>query len=168
MIETTKYNFFYFDLEETIINEYIEDERFINIKQILRFIGENNIDSIGIFSFVMQNSVLINHFTDDLQYNTSLKQKIEDVFGIRIHQNVILSDLIKVSSKLRRLDTISYRDYFQHYSKQQAFIDFVRGKIKYSKEKDSTYTLLDDMVENVILYYPDSNVYIKLINVNTI
>lgn len=177
VIHDTRFNFIFFDLEETLIDTYVDmstmtpvnsNIRFVNVESITNFIQKNNVDSANIFSFAMQNQSLVNHFDDDLHYKVSVRSKIESKFGIKINRNISLSDMIKMSSKIRHVDTISHRDYFTHYSKQQAFIDMVRYKIKYSNETDATFTLVDDMVENVIIYYPTAHVCIKLINVNTL
>ena len=164
----TKYTSFYFDLEDTIIDTYIKDERIVNSEKVKKFISENKITNVSIFSFVMQDASLIGHFDDDLHYNKSLRQKLEEHFDIKINGVPSLAEMIRYSSKLRRMDTISMRNYFDFFSKERAFIDMVKHHMKFRKETDIKYILIDDMVDTQMIEFgiPDKKVYAYLINVN--
>ena len=93
------------------------------------FLTEHNVTAVNIFSFVMQNSQLISHFDDDLHYNKSLRQKLQDEFGVLISEIPTVPEIIKWSSKLRHMNTISMNDYFDYFSKERGFIEMVKYNI---------------------------------------
>lgn len=141
----------FFDLEETLINDF--EEGFIrNLNPIKIFLENNNIKEINIFSFAIWND-------DDLEtFDKWHRKGIEDNFDIIIKDVFTVENIAKEILKLTGL-SLEVTEVITMFGKEKSFMDFVKSK-NFSKS-----VLVDDMIETGLFLRKNS---CKFINVEDV
>ena len=153
----------FFDLEETVIDSFMDDERFINLAQMRNFIKDRNIKKVEIFSRALWEEKERDHFNRRIRKNFPIVLNIE-VIG----KPIINPELMKMITKQKRISTMSRGDFFDFFGKQDSFMLMVEYLIDYKQCKDTHFVLVDDMVKTMNVEYVHRNVTVEIINVRDI
>jgi hypothetical protein len=152
----------FLDLEDTVITNW-RDQYYTNVQKVRTWLIENEIKEVGIFSFAIYDDA------DKTIFEKQLKVGLTDVFGIRITTWPSVLEMMDI-------DTRHTGDYWRNESsigtavtefinlrgKTQAFINFANEQFPDAK----SIALLDDVVKNTIITYPDEQRTIHLVNVD--
>lgn len=147
----------FFDLEETLINEW--GEFFIvNEKKVSKFIKTlpNNTE-FGLFSFAVYNQKDLDLF------NKEHKDFIQNVFGFKFDDNLLFTveDIISNIKKIKKTLKFDFKDFFDFFDKESSF----SLMSKLNEFKNCHLILVDDLVNNIELFNKDLNVKVTFINV---
>ena len=153
----------FFDLEDTVIDSFMDNEIFINIHQLKKFIKDRNISGVEIFSKAMWTKKERFHFNEKIRKNFTTILGI-DVIG----SPIINSELIRMICKLKHINTMTDMNFFNFFSKQDSFILMVEFLIDYKNCKDTHFILVDDMVKTMNIEFVHKNVMIEIINIRDI
>ena len=135
----------FFDLEETVIDEF-SFSRIVNKRKVSKAIASYKGSTFGIFSFAVyvdqdretvKDSIipLLEDNFDDLKFDKSFIPTIQDIVSaIRKEKNFTKQ-------------TFSDFEVFQFFSKQEAFLMFVKQMIK-NESPFKRFVLFDDMVDD--------------------
>ena len=138
----------WFDLEETIIDNFDKLPCIVNedkIKEILNTIPH---DRIGIFSFALWSE------DDRKRFNCLIKPFLEHHFNIVIDPSLvpIKPELFASISSHRNAKTglcMDMMDFGDFWGKEQTFMEWIRI------EHTGTHILVDDLVENCSMTFPN-------------
>ncbi len=149
---------FYFDLEETLINSFYNPV-FCNQDKIEKFIKDNDIKEIGIFS------AAIFDIRDKGYFIEYIKEGIEKRYNIKIIDNRIIM-LHQVSEMFMEDLAISMdvSEMLSLYTKAGAFYHYCNFVYK----KDNHCILLDDVFDNMILINHNKKLTVEVVNVKEI
>lgn len=157
-------NKLFLDLEDTIITPVVEgwhNTELINIEKINKFISENEIESISLFSFAVWNQEELALFK---QHTLPL---IEDAIGQKIWRMPTVDDDIIPSCCTQKgvhPSRVDFSEMSNFWSKDLAFILCMKEWFK--KSRDIRCILLDDMVEDQALHFPRNNLHLTLLNID--
>lgn len=147
--------FVFFDLEETLIDEW-NSFSLINIPKIQKLLKTfPSKTTFGLFSYAVHNQ-------RDMDKFLSEKEFIENNFGFLFDKDFLytVEELNGIFSKLSKTkSTIS--DFFDFYKKENAFLLFSKLEIFHN----SHIILVDDMVRDCEMFFPKTNTKVTLINV---
>lgn len=128
----------FIDLEQTVIDDWWSATP-INLHLRSELSGKDVI----IFSFALLN------LQDKIEFNKRIKPEIEQVFGCKIIDAVLMSDVTKeIALKFNNLhffDVVDEIDYRNTLGKQDLFLRYCQ------KFSDSAIFLFDDMVDNIVV-----------------
>jgi hypothetical protein len=142
----------YFDLEETVINNWF-DCNLVNVHKVRSFIKHNNIEEIRIFSFAINNQADLDHF------DKIMRSWLEQMFNIKIGHVIIEQEVTKTIVDKYRVD---FAEVHSILNKQFCFIEYAT-----QNHSNEHVVLLDDQVSNLTIHNKDLNLKIDLINVNS-
>ncbi len=155
---------YYFDLEDTMIDTFMGNERFINIPYIKNFIKKYEIKEIHIFSRAIYGEKERKHF----KYN--ILPRIESEFGVKVNTNILTNERLKrIICKNLKINMMSDLDFFNFFGKQDSFFHLVRFMIN-EDIKNESFILIDDMVDdiNASFFKFGCNILMKTINIRTL
>lgn len=144
---------FYFDLEETVIESWT-DPILVNKTTIERFIEENGIKDVHIFSAAIWND------RDKHIFERDLKSWLERVFNINIVSWPSMEDAMKETCwKGTIFENVT--EFLCMLGKKRAFEDWCKMK----HHRDSHCILLDDSFEDEVLTNRVHNTIIEVVNI---
>jgi len=153
----------FFDLEDTVIDSFMNDERFINVVQMKNFIKDRNITEVEIFSRALWEKKERIHFDKRVRKNFPI------VLGIEVIGNPVINpELIRMICKLKHINTMSNGDFFDFFGKQDSFMLMVEFLIDYKNCRDTHFILVDDMVKTMNIEFVHRNVTVETINIRDI
>jgi|LakMenEpi03Aug12_release.lakeMendotaPanAssembly.Ray.scaffolds.fasta_scaffold123664_6 hypothetical protein len=143
----------FLDLEDTIVDNW-DDFLFIpsNCEKIKTYIKEHKITDITVFSFAIDDE------DDVITFVKQHQEEVERILDVKINH---VMPLTEVTDLLYRGLNLSKYD-IKSFGKQAIFLNF----IDYIIVDNTTYILIDDMVDNLTITYHDSNNTVKLTNIN--
>lgn len=146
----------FLDLEGTIIDSW--DNRVpVNLSKIKSFLEQNNIKEVNIFSFAIHNEDDLTEFCRD-----DFKGWLEEILNVKIVSHPTVEDMCKAVLQHVGINW-STHELISVWTKLRSFQDFCQACFK-----DSSCTLIDDVVPNMTQVFHDINLVIKTINVDTI
>jgi hypothetical protein len=161
----------FLDLEDTIIEPVTDgwhNTRLKNVEKVRRVISEVKPHQIHIFSFAIWDLRQLGLF------ETSLTRKmIEDALSIRLASiPTVDDDIIPVCTNVRKIacETVDFQEMSAFWGKEGAFRLNCLHVFKNAKEDGNEIEaiLLDDDVRNENIEFPDLNLRIRLINIDTL
>lgn len=153
----------FLDLEDTVIDTFMDNERFIHVTEMRNFLKSRNIKEVEIFSRAIWTKKEKDHF------NKLLKRHFPDILGVEVVGDVpTVQDLIKMISKNKKLSLMSRNDFWDFFDKYDSFYQMVLFFIKFKQIKNTEFILIDDMVLDHKIEFVQFNVSIETINIKTI
>ena len=151
----------YFDLEETIINEFnVYGYDMVNVEKIKKIISDNNISDIIIFSFAIHDE------KDKADFVQCFKTPIEQAFHVTVNDKVdSIMDMSKIFTKNHRMSTMSKSDFFDFINKERMMIEYVQYMIKFNGMKNTRIIFVDDVIPDADYIFKTPNVKIEFINI---
>ncbi len=142
------------DLEETIINNWNDGLFLGHVHKIKKWLDDNEIKEINIWSFAIWND------KDILDFESHLKKQIELALGRPIVLYPSVEQMQKLVYQYEHTEYDSVWEFMQLNRKNWSFIKYCLGH-----HKDCKCILIDDAVPNQTLVDHDINLTIRLINV---
>lgn len=127
----------YLDLEGTIIKSW-HNPVFINIRKIRKYLRENNVKEIGIYSFAIYDDA------DRNEFNASMKDSIENLLNVKVIKVLTVDEIQKIICSSDNMHNFLTMDLGKYLS----FLKYCMVK-----HKGRVATLIDDAV-------PDSKVFV--------
>lgn len=149
------------DLEETIITSWNNFLNFtpnsiINENKIRKFLVDNNIKEINIFSAAIWNE------DDKKVFNNDIKPILENILNIKINEFPSLDDLRTKDHYNRRIRWFNNSDFIEVNCKFISFLNFLRFE-----KKSNHHILIDDCVQNIKIEV-EKHLIIETININSL
>lgn len=143
----------FFDLEETIILSW-NDPVLVNKDRVTRFIEENSIKEITIFSAAIWNDEDKSHF------HSFLKPWLEDVFKVSIVDVISMTD-VWVGTSLTNIYIENIQELLSLFGKRRMFEVWC---LEHSKA-NTHCVLLDDAFGNTLFINKDLQVSVETVDV---
>jgi hypothetical protein len=149
----------FFDLEGTVIDD-IDNQNIVNdIPTIRKWLEGENVLSIGIFSFAIDNKEERDTFMRQFTRRT-----LESLLKVDIGRVVTTEDAMAAAvSRNRTVRFEGLWEFKQLWGKERGFIDFA-----FQNFTNAEVVLLDDMVTDQVVFFPRKSLTIRLVNVNTL
>lgn len=158
------------DLEDTVITPVVNgwfNIQLINIEKVKKVIADFKPDKVHVFSFAIHDKAQRERF------NMSARERVERAFGVTF--DLVLTcddDITPICSRQMGLhpSTVDFRDMVNFWSKHGAWRLCMRSHAStLAKRGDSLEALLlDDMVYDETITWPDVQATIKCLNVDTL
>lgn len=146
---------FYFDLEETLINSF-HSPIFCNQNKIERFIKDNEIKEIGIFSAAICN------VSDKEHFILYIKEGIEKRYNIKIIDNRVITMQQVVDMYMFNLCiSLDISEMLSLYGKNGSFHQYCNMIYRSSR----TCILLDDAFDDITIHNHKTNLITKIVNI---
>ena len=146
---------FYFDLEETLINSF-HSPIFCNQNKIERFIKDNEIKEIGIFSAAICN------IRDKEHFILYIKEGIEKRYGIKIIDSRVITMQQVVNMYMSNLCiSLDISELLSLYGKNGAFHQYCNLLYR----SNHTCILLDDAFDDITIHNHKTNLITKIVNI---
>lgn len=154
----------FLDLEDTIITPVTtgwHNIDLINLEKIKSFILENKITTLNIFSFAIWNESEKEKFSDKCLpwIESELGHKVSFIPTVDSH----IINACCLQKGLNR-STVDFSDLGAFWSKDIAFMLCIKEWFK--DKTDNHCFLLDDVVENVDMFFSKNNLKISILNVD--
>ena len=137
----------WFDLEATIIDSW-DNPFIINEAKIFDVLKDFPHDEIGIFSFAIWDD------KDREIFNSQIKPRIEETFGIKIAHVPTKQEMFQAIKKNHKCQ-FSFEDFFDFWGKENGFSDWIRAT------NTGTHILIDDMVEDCGMHFKNCNIAMR-------
>jgi hypothetical protein len=146
----------YLDLEETIIAGW-DNPTFINSAKIRKYLRDNRVKEVIIYSFAIQNDC------DRESFNFHLKERIEEYFNISVIQVLTLLEIMEV---VKKYDRIQYSDTYDFTQINGKYFSFLKYCLMENTGEISI--LIDDCVPDCISHYSNPETTIRTISVENL
>lgn len=136
----TKSNIFFLDLEQTIIESWDHPD-LINVVKIDKWLKQNKVNEVSIFSFAIWNDKDKQHFND------VIKPTIEDALGVRVMTWPSVQDMMRIDfnhTGIRFEEGHAVSEFIQLRGKEQGFFNFVCNQYDFDRA-----VLIDDVVPDM-------------------
>lgn len=143
----------FFDLEETVIRSW-NDPVLVNKDRVARFIEDNGIKSINIFSAAIWNDEDKSHF------HSFLKPWLEDVFKVSIVDVISMTDVWEETS-FNTMYFEGIHELISLFGKRRMFELWCLEK----HTQDTHCILLDDAFGNTVFTNKDTRISIETVDV---
>lgn len=150
----------FLDLEQTIISIWT-DPVLCNVGKIRSFLEENDIKTVGIFSFAIYN------YNDQVIFEREIKPMIERALGVTVLTWPSVQDQVKADQEFtgrRSYSDFEIHDFIAYRGKQDAFRNYVLSKL--SKYQFRRAILIDDVVPDQTIVDRRNNWAIEYYNVD--
>jgi hypothetical protein len=148
---------FFFDLEETLITDW-HDPVLCKVQRVKQWITDNNVKQAGVFSWAVWDQKDVDVF------NSTLKNWLEGVFEVEFVEVVPKKDAVRevcVVKGLQHNNDLDLLDAASIFGKHGIFTEWCLAR-----ERDCVCVLLDDAVPDRVTIDHDTNVTVKLVNVD--
>lgn len=136
------------DLEETVIDVWSDHGfcSFNNTEPVRQFIKNGGFSKVGVLSFAIWND------TDLETFDRHLRSELEELFEIRFTTSLIFSvDNLRKEFRKNGLSFEDTSEFLQVCKKDFTFFKILQS----DRFRNCDVTLLDDMVPDAILTFPD-------------
>jgi hypothetical protein len=160
-------NTLFLDLEDTIITPVIEGWHMceiINLNKINKFIVDNNIEVISIFSFALHDKLQKNLFTKYTQ------PMIEKALGLPLFMIPnVEDDIIPACCRQNHIAPalVSFEELCDFWGKQLSFLLFIRETFKNNKSPMNIF-FLDDAIIDMHFQLPHLQIEAKTFNIDNL
>ena len=149
------------DLEETIITSWnaflnFSGNTIKNEKKIRKFLKDNNVREVNIFSAAIWND------KDKGVFNKDIKPTLENVLNVKIIEFPSLEDLMKKEYTNRRIKWFNTSDFIETNCKFISFLNFLRFE-----QESNHHILIDDCVQNIRIEV-EKHLIIETINITNL
>ena len=156
----------FLDLEDTVIEPVMKgwhNTEMINVEKLKKFINELKPDSVHIFSFAIWDEIEKERF---ILYTQPM---IEKTLGITIVGVPTVEDIIHNVCRVKSVPngSIDFDDLSTFFGKQHAFHLCMRH-LYATNSTPVELTFLDDVVYNEACVWPDSQVTLRILNIDQI
>lgn len=141
------------DLEQTIISIW-HDPEIVNQEKVVRFCKDNRIEWVNIFSFAIWNE------KDRTHFNTHMRGWLEREFGFKIGIVHTCEELMR-EIFWKHGTVFELGEFTSIWGKEKAFNDYIR-----LTQKSGHFVLIDDMVDDTVMYRIREDQQIRTINVD--
>lgn len=146
------------DLEGTVIDTIDDQNITDDIPKIRKWLEGENVPSVGIFSFAIDNKEERDTFMR--QYT---RRTLESLLKVDIGKVVTTEDAMAAAVSRNRVRFEALWEFKQLWGKERGFIDFA-----FQNFTNAEVVLLDDLVVDQTVVFPTKNLTIRLVNVNTL